>query len=263
MVPILIFLMVFILLSGLGLVWFVNTDPKRLRWLAHLFMRIRRYGIPFRLITLIISFVTRRFGILTIKRILLALIPMGLLASQRFGVLGIGLTVLFLVLMFALGFVLTRLWRTHQKRAASPSTGKSTETETGWLRMRLDHDTGIMEGVVLHGPYEGRSLSSMTEPELLLLLQTFQNVDEASERLLKAWLDRNLGPDWRQNAQKSGSDRMTPAAARAILGLTVDATREMILAAYRRLIWQHHPDRGGDPLMAARLNEAKRILLGE
>jgi DnaJ homolog subfamily C member 19 len=51
------------------------------------------------------------------------------------------------------------------------------------------------------------------------------------------------------------------AAARALLGVSVGASRADIRAAHRRLIVAAHPDRGGAKDEAARLNAARDILL--
>lgn len=41
-----------------------------------------------------------------------------------------------------------------------------------------------------------------------------------------------------------------------ILGVQPDASREVIDAAYRALVKQHHPDTGGDPARLREINEA-------
>lgn len=58
-----------------------------------------------------------------------------------------------------------------------------------------------------------------------------------------------LGPD------------MKVEEARALLGLGATATAEDIRAAHRRRISDAHPDRGGAPGAAARLNAARDLLL--
>lgn len=42
-----------------------------------------------------------------------------------------------------------------------------------------------------------------------------------------------------------------------VLGLDPEATREQIMAAHKRLIFECHPDRGGDPSRAAEINAAR------
>ena len=54
---------------------------------------------------------------------------------------------------------------------------------------------------------------------------------------------------------------MSRAEALKVLGLEEPATEEQIRAAHRRLILQIHPDKGGTSYLAAKINEAKDVLL--
>jgi DnaJ domain len=54
---------------------------------------------------------------------------------------------------------------------------------------------------------------------------------------------------------------MSRAEALKVLGLEDGATEEDIRAAHRRLILQIHPDKGGTSYLAAKINEAKDVLL--
>lgn len=55
---------------------------------------------------------------------------------------------------------------------------------------------------------------------------------------------------------------MSQAEALKLLGLPVGASQEQIRIAHRRLMIRYHPDHGGDSLLAARINQAKDVLLG-
>jgi hypothetical protein len=54
---------------------------------------------------------------------------------------------------------------------------------------------------------------------------------------------------------------MDRATAYGILGLQAGATKEELMAAYRRLAMEHHPDRGGNPAKFREATDAKNIIL--
>ena len=162
-------------------------------------------------------------------------------------------------------FSTIRSFTSRMKAGASPgpTPGQTSEVETEFLRMRLDHDTGEMDGTVLQGRYEGRTLRKLGLPELLELLDECRG-DRQSMAVLEAYLDR-VHEDWRgQRRPPPGRspDGMNEDEARAVLGVGPDATREEIIQAHRRLMQRLHPDRGGSDYLAAKLNAAKDLLLG-
>ena len=158
-----------------------------------------------------------------------------------------------------------RAFTSRMKAGASPgpAPGQTSEIETAFLSMRLDHDTGEMDGAVLQGTYKGCALRELGLEDLLALLAECRT-DRQSAVVLEAYLDR-LHEDWRERRRPppgASPDGMNEEEARAVLGVETDATREEIIAAHRRLIQRLHPDRGGSDYLAAKLNAAKDLLIG-
>lgn len=164
-----------------------------------------------------------------------------------------------------------RALRNMWKAAKGPSGGQSSNVSTESLAMELDHDTGSMDGVVLNGPFEGRRLSDLDEVLLLDLYRWIAAHDDQGARLLEAYLDRTMGVAWREAAgagaagaggeETAGNAPMTRAEAYQILGLEPGADADAVRKAYRRLMQHAHPDKGGSPYLAAKINAAKDLLL--
>ncbi|AHX04950.1 dnaJ domain protein [Ehrlichia japonica] len=63
------------------------------------------------------------------------------------------------------------------------------------------------------------------------------------------------------NHSKSTSSSLSKEEALEILGLEKNATQEQINAAYHKLMKSIHPDKGGSPYLAQKLNAARDTLL--
>ena len=61
--------------------------------------------------------------------------------------------------------------------------------------------------------------------------------------------------------RRTTSNAMTKEEARLILGVGETAMEEEIREAHKRLIQKNHPDAGGTDYLAARINQARGVLL--
>jgi hypothetical protein len=210
------------------------------------------------------------FIVWIVMRAFVAASPEQLIRGVRWTVIGFGGVVILLLLVtgrlgpalaLAAGLVpLVMRWRQIQQPA---SAGQRSDVETEWLRMSLDHDTGSMEGTVRKGSLQGRRLAELGHDELLALWREIRAEDEPSARLLESWLDR-AWPEWRAGAGARGrAARMTTEEALEVLDLDPGASEGEVRAAHRRLMLKVHPDQGGSTWLAARLNEARDVLLRE
>jgi DnaJ-domain-containing protein 1 len=150
-----------------------------------------------------------------------------------------------------------------------PATGQTSDAETPFIRMHLDHDTGNMSGTVLAGRFAGMRLDELRPQELLALLRECRAADEEGARLLEAYLDR-VRSNWhdemandqaRSEPPPRGGPDLTVEEAYAILGLEPGADADAIKAAHHRLMKQFHPDHGGTDYFAAKINRARDVLL--
>jgi hypothetical protein len=164
-----------------------------------------------------------------------------------------------------LGFIsmgsLGRAWRNHTR---------VSRVRTAFLEMDLDPRSGRMRGRILAGRYEGKALDALDPATLAGLLS---QIDSDSRDLLAAYLDRRA-PRWRDYAKAdatagSGGGRtrpmprgeMTKEEAYQILGVEPGADTDAVSRAHRTLMKKLHPDQGGSTYLAARVNEAKEVLL--
>ncbi len=126
-----------------------------------------------------------------------------------------------------------------------------------------------LRGSVLAGPMMGRALDELSLEMLLELRAQCRREDPYGAQLLEAYLDRRFA-GWRAAAKddfnagrevQRATASMTEEEAYEILGLAKGATREDITRAHRTLIKKLHPDHGGTTALAAKVNEAKSILM--
>jgi hypothetical protein len=212
---------------------FVSTDPRTL-------VRLVRYGVGFGMIGI--------GGVMTLSGrwgLGLPLVAGGLSAISlgRIGPIDLG------------------------GHGRTPGTGSRVRSR--YVRMQLDHDTGALSGEVTSGSFSGRSLDALEREELLALRDEVSG-DGESLALVEAYLDRRM-PGWRDDVEgeaaagagaASAAGPMTSQQAYEILGLAPGASQAEIRAAHRRLMKKVHPDQGGSTFLAAKINEAKDLLLG-
>ena len=159
-------------------------------------------------------------------------------------------------------------------RKAGAGAGGVSRVRSAMIEMELDHSTGAIGGVVLAGQHEGVHLDSLARPALLELYGVCRRDDPDGARLLEAYLDRRFS-GWRSASDthaNSGGFRPGEGGARhagaitedeayEILGLKRGAAAADIARAHRDLMKKLHPDLGGTTDLAARVNEAKDVLM--
>lgn len=151
----------------------------------------------------------------------------------------------------------------------SAAPGQRSRVASTMLEVELDHDSGAMTGRVIAGPHAGRALDDLSMADLAALMGACLSADPEGARLLEAYLDRRA-PGWREDADRHrdagqggapGTGAMTHQEAYEILGLQPGAGEEAVREAHRGLMKRIHPDAGGTSGLAARVNQAKDVLL--
>lgn len=153
------------------------------------------------------------------------------------------------------------------KSRAGGNTQQST-VSTAILRMHLNHETGALSGEVIEGPFKDWRLDDMGESQLSSLREYCEQEDEESAQLLAGYLEQRFSHTAEDAEQQSSSSAnaastsgMSRQEALEVLGLAPDADRQTIIDAHRKLMQKLHPDRGGSDYLAAKINQAKDLLL--
>jgi len=178
---------------------------------------------------------------------------------------GAALTGAFVFLRQILPWVIRALPFLNKLRQQNAQAGQSA-IQTHHLSATLDHTTGNIDGEVIEGPHKGWLLSELSIEQLDELLKHYQTEDQESAELLAAYIDQRQqkaeqASEEQRSANQTASSESARSEALATLGLEEDATEEEIIAAHRSLIQKLHPDRGGNDFLAAKINQAKDILL--
>lgn len=231
------------LLSGLLLAgtWFASADPKDL-------VKVLKWTL-IALIALVVVFFTLSGRLVWALMALPALLPWFLRIRSA--------------ARMARNF--SRMAQGAQGGGAGMGDGRTSDVETRFLRMSLDHASGVISGQVIAGPYGGRTLDSLALAELLELLGACRASDKPSVQVLEAYLDRDHD-GWRQHQGQAGDSfqqgTMSRDEALRILGLEPGASSKEVKEAHHRLIAGLHPDHGGSTYLAAKINQAKDVLGG-
>ncbi|MCX7898973.1 MAG: DnaJ domain-containing protein [Methylocystis sp.] len=158
----------------------------------------------------------------------------------------------------------------HPVGGRARSGGKS-HVRSAMIEMELDHATGAISGVIIAGRDEGKALAALSREQLLDLYRLCLADEPDGARLLGAYLDRRFS-GWRATGDQGANARGGEPRARRpgaisedeayeILGLKKGAPPADIARAHRDLMKKLHPDHGGTTDLAARVNEAKDVLM--
>ena len=159
-------------------------------------------------------------------------------------------------------------WTSFRTAGAGAGPGRVSTARSAMIEMRLDHDSGVMSGEVFAGAQAGKAIETLSRPQLLNLREELLRDDPQGANLLEAYLDRRFA-GWRE-AEESQRERrgsagaggaMTRREAYEVLGLSEGADEADIIRAHRALMKKFHPDHGGSTALAARVNQAKDVLM--
>lgn len=150
--------------------------------------------------------------------------------------------------------------------------GRSSRIDSKYLSMELEHESGMLDGRVLAGRHRDCRLADLTLEQLLEVRSDCLVDDPDGVTLIEAYLDRVRGPDWRgsdagrrssdNTGQRPASATMSREEAYDVLGLAPGASDNEIREAHHRLMIKLHPDHGGSDYLAAKINQARDVLLG-
>lgn len=140
-------------------------------------------------------------------------------------------------------------------------TGGIASFKTEHLDVKVHIQRAQVTGHVIRGDFEGQAVEELTDDELKVLEDAYKDTDMKSHYIIAMMRRRGQRGRDGQTTPPPSFSRPEREEALLILGLQGKPDRETIIAAHRRLIQKLHPDRGGSDFLAARVNQAKDILL--
>lgn len=144
-------------------------------------------------------------------------------------------------------------------------SGGNARFKSQFLHITVNFASGQVAGEIIAGEFKGQSLANLSDETLKQLLNEFQQNDKKSYYLLAAYMrsrgftqQNQQGP---HTADNSSSGKITVDEALEILNLSPMPTKKEVISAHRKLMSKLHPDKGGSDYLAARVNEAREVLL--
>jgi CysZ protein len=164
----------------------------------------------------------------------------------------------------------TALWVRELKGGSNYQGPHQSRVATRVVLLAIDQLSGRISGELLEGVHRGKPLDAVPTEDLRDLLKRCFATDVSSAEALEVYLERERGekisrPEAGARASESPRpplQRMVADEARAILGVGPEASPDDIRTAHKKLMQRLHPDRGGSDYLAAKINEAKDVLLG-
>lgn len=146
-------------------------------------------------------------------------------------------------------------------------SGGNARFKSQHLNITVNFASGQVAGEIIDGEFKGQSLANLSEDTLSQLLTAFQQKDKKSYYLLAAYM-RSRGFHQHQQSQQQNANsahasdgKITVDEALEILNLEPMPTKKEVISAHRKLMSKLHPDKGGSDYLAARVNEAREVLL--